>query len=67
MSLDARAYGAYEAAHHLMFCPTHNTDERVLLVNLAAQVDRQPGEVEVLEQFVQGVREHPQSAHWHQP
>jgi hypothetical protein len=50
-----------------MFCDIHNADERVLLVNLDAQVDRQPGELDVLKRFVQGVKERPWSSNWEQP
>jgi hypothetical protein len=66
MSLDGHTYGVYEAAHDLMFCEIHDTDEQVLLVTLGARVDRQPGEVEVLERFVQGIKEHPKSSYWHE-
>lgn len=31
------------------------------------RVDRRDGEVELLKRFVQGVEEHPKSAHWHEP
>ncbi|MGI5292870.1 hypothetical protein ACQEVF_57500 [Nonomuraea polychroma] len=66
MSLDCHGYGVYEAAHEVMFCRHHGTDERVLLVT-GDNLDRRDDEVELLTRFVQGVREHPWSAHWHAP
>jgi hypothetical protein len=68
MSYDCRGYGVYEAAQELQFCDIHDKDEIVLLVNVAGgNLDRTDDEVETLKRFVQGVKEHPWSAHWHEP
>jgi hypothetical protein len=68
MSLDCRGYGVYEAAHEVLYCRLHHGDERVLLVSIAVEVrGSDDEEVEALKRFVQGVKEHPWSAHWHAP
>ena len=67
MSTDCPSYGVYEAAAESLYCGTHRTDERVLLVDFDAGVDRSADEVETLKRFVQGVKEHPWSAHWRPP
>lgn len=66
MSVNCHAYALRRAAQIVMFCPTHCTDELVLLVTVH-NLDRKEGEVEVLKRFVQGVKEHPWSSHWHEP
>lgn len=66
MSLDCSSYGVYEAAQEVKFCDRHG-DERVLLIKSGDRLDRQDNEVELLKRFVQGVKEHPWSAHWHEP
>ncbi|WP_047892805.1 hypothetical protein [Micromonospora sp. RV43] len=63
MSIDCTGYGVYEAAWEVRFCPDHGTDERVLHLT-GVSLDRQPGEVEILERFVQGVKDNPESALW---
>lgn len=70
MSLDCSAYGVFEAAREILFCDRHDEDEVVLLLLLLLtgdRVDRKDGEVALLRRFVQGVEEHPKSAHWHEP
>lgn len=67
MSADCSAYGVYEAARELQFCEHHQQDELVLLITNGDSLDRKPGEVDLLKRFVQGVKEHPWSAHWREP
>lgn len=66
MSLDCPAYGVHKAAREILFCERHGEDEVVLLLT-GDRVDRKDGEVQLLRRFVQGVEEHPKSAHWHEP
>lgn len=69
MSLDCtRGYGAYAAAQEIKFCDRHQTDEFLLLVDIAGgNLDRQADEVEDLKRFVQGVKESPWSSMWREP
>jgi hypothetical protein len=66
MSLECNGYGVYRAAHELLFCPTHNADERVLHLT-GDNVDGNDDELEHLKRFVQGIKEHPWSSNWHPP
>ncbi|MEO3928879.1 hypothetical protein ABGB07_34240 [Micromonosporaceae bacterium B7E4] len=67
MSFDCRAYGVYEAAWEQPFCRIHHEDERVLHLDLRTNLDRAADEIEDLKLFVQAVKEHRSSAHWHPP
>lgn len=69
MSTECSGYGVYEAARELKFCDWHLVDEIVLLINMKTQVDRVDPETDLqrLKRFVQGVKEAPWSAHWHEP
>ncbi|MEV6965268.1 hypothetical protein AB0M47_09130 [Hamadaea sp. NPDC051192] len=66
MSLDCSGYGVFNAAHEVMFCDDHNTDERVLHL-IGGDIDRGEDELEHLKRFVQGVKEHAWSSNWHRP
>ena len=65
MSVDCRGYGVYEAAYLHQECLDHGTEHVLLLARHSR--DREDDEVEVLKRFVQGVKENPDSAHWHAP
>ncbi|MEV6925574.1 hypothetical protein AB0M46_13890 [Dactylosporangium sp. NPDC051485] len=67
MSAECSAYGVYEAARELKFCEHHQQDELVLLIKKGDSLDRKADEVELLKRFVQGIKERPWSAGWHEP
>lgn len=66
MSSHCLGYGVYAAAMEMAYCPAHG-DEHVLHVLVTGgSLDRRPGEAELLGRFVESVRRHPQSSHWHE-
>lgn len=65
MSLSCSGWGLREAADETLFCDDHG-DERVL--HLApGWGEHEPDEIEQLKRFVQAVKEHSWSSHWHPP
>lgn len=66
MSPDCSRYGVFRAALERQHCPEHHADEIALYV-AGPNLDRRDDEVEILKRFVQSVKEHPWSSHWHEP
>jgi hypothetical protein len=69
MSVECSGYGVYEAARETLFCDRHGTAEVALLVDPRSSLLARSKEdqLALLTRFVQGVAQHPGSAHWHQP
>jgi hypothetical protein len=66
MSMNCGSYQVRRAACETRHCLEHGLDE-IALHLVGPNLDRQDDEVEILKRFVQSVKEHPWSSHWHEP
>ncbi|GLZ30843.1 hypothetical protein Lesp02_30320 [Lentzea sp. NBRC 105346] len=69
MSTDCRSWDILHAVREVVYCERHEIDETVLLLGPRDVVERtdRAAQLTALKRFVQAVKEHAWSSHWHEP